>query len=349
MSRRNHSKDTKVAGLKSKKKQVPWEKLMKEQNDYDNEQYNIRSSKSDGLALDTTFEEGLGYSPKSSINYNGVNDTRSLFDNGLSRGHTKPNFNLSESMNSLTLRQTKPPVSSPLPRYEGDGSTIRHVSPERTSNGFHQTSPTLVRKSSQIFGPQDPQINPEIENAIISYSYIDLIDVLRYSTKNKVNTEVLRDTLRRDVLVWMDAFSMYMTIICSAHPIRIHDLLKYQRNIIWIYRETQDTTAWWRYDIAFRRKAELRQIQDWSYIDRDLYNTATSERARENLSCLPCLSNEHVLKRCPFGEGGRPGYPLINIEGSPALSNDAIDRALANPEKLLKKPNDGLRLKFAFG
>ena len=347
MSARSRAKDPKTAGVKPKKKQVPWEKLMKEQNDYESEQYNLRTSKSDGLGLDTSAE-GLGYSQKSA-NYSSVDDTRSLFDNGTTKGHTKTNFNLTESMNTLNLRHTKPPRSSPFPINDGDGSTIRHASPDRTSNGFHQTSPTLIRKTMQSFGPQDPQINPEIENAIISYSYIDLIDVLRYSTKNTVNTEVLRDTIRRDILVWLDAFSMYMTIICSAHPIRIHDLLKYQRNIIWIYRETQDTTAWWRYDIAFRRKAELRQIQDWSYIDRDLYNTATSERAREGLSCLPCLSKEHVLKRCPFGEGARTGYPVVDVDGSHSLINEAMDRALANPEKLLKKPNDGLRLKFAFG
>ena len=348
MSSQSRSRDPKATGSKSKKKQVPWEKLIKEQDEYENEHFNLRTAKYDGLSPDAQME-GAGYSLKSPVNYTEVDDTRSLFDNGITKGHVKPSFNLSESMNSLNFRQMKPPRSSPFPKHDGDGSTIRHSSPERSGNGFHQTSPTLVRKSVQSLGPPDPQINPEIENAIISYSYIDLIDVLRYSTKNTVNTEVLRDAIRRDILVWLDAFSMYITIICSAHPIRIHDLLKYQRNIIWIYRETQDVSAWWRYDIAFRRKAELRQIQDWSYIDIDLYNTATSERARENLSCLPCLSREHTLKRCPFGEGARTNYPVVDIDGSPSLTNDAIDRALAHPEKLLKKPSDGLRLKFAFG
>ena len=341
MSGQNRSGNPKATALKSKKKQVPWEKLMKEQNEYESEQYNLRTSRYDGQLLDTP------YSLKPSANYTAVDDTRSLFDNGIAKESMKQNLN--ESMNSLTLRQMRPPRSSPFPKSDVDISTIRHSSPERTGNGFHRTSPTLVRKSIQSLGPPDPQINPEIENAIISYSYIDLIDVLRYSTKNSVNTEVLRDAIRRDILVWLDAFSMYITIICSAHPIRIHDLLKYQRNIIWIYRETQDTSAWWRYDIAFRRKAELRQIQDWSYIDSDVYNNATSERARESLSCLPCLSKEHILKRCPFGEGARTGYPVVDIDGSPSLTNDAIDQALANPDKLLKKPSDGLRLKFAFG
>ena len=321
---------------------------MKEQNDYESEQYNVRTSALDGLAVDTPLD-GAGYSMKSSVNYTGANDTKSLFDSRATKGHLKPNFTLSESITSLNLRQMKPLRSSPFPKSEGDVSTLRHSSPDRTGNGFHQTSPTLIRKSIQSLGPPDPQINPEIENAIISYSYIDLIDVLRYSTKNTVNTEVLRDAIRRDILVWLDAFAMYMTIICSAHPIRIHDLLKYQRNIMWIYRETQDISAWWRYDIAFRRKAELRQIQDWSYIDTDLYEISTSERARESLSCLPCLSKEHILKRCPFGEGARKAYPVVVIDGSPSLTNDAIDQALANPDKLLKKPSDGLRLKFAFG
>ena len=318
---------------------------MQENTEYDKEQSNLRSSRSDGLAgLGLSqVQEDLGYTPKAPANYSGVQDTRLLFDSGQQQGFTRPRFNLNESMNSMNLRQNRPPRSSPSPT----GRSTRYTSPDRT-NGFHQTSPTLIRKERQSFGPLDPQINPEIENAIISYCYIDLIDVLRY-TKNTVNMEALREAMRRDILVWIDAFTMYMTIICSAHPIRVHDLLKYQRNIIWIYRETQDSTTWWRYDVAFRRKAELRQIQDWSYIDRDLFSMASSERARENFTCLPCLSNEHVLKKCPFGDGPRKSYPVIDVNGSPAANNEAIDRALANPEKLLKKPSEGLNLKFAFG
>ncbi|XP_065069605.1 echinoderm microtubule-associated protein-like 6 [Rhopilema esculentum] len=346
MSARSRTTNMGAPGTKSKKKEVPWEKLMKEQTDFDNGQANLRTAKSDGLAFDQTMDD-LGYSPKSSVTYSGVNDTKSLFDNSLQRGHTKPNFNLNESMNSLTLRQNRPPRSSPTAAAPFD-ATVRHSSPGRTSNGFHRTSPTLIRKNMNSFGPPDPQINPEIENAVISFCFIDLVDILRYSN-NMVNTEILREMLRKDILVWLDAFSMYMTVICSAHPIRLHDLLKYQRNIIWIYRETEDTSAWWRYDIAFRRKAELRQIQDWSIIDRDLYGAASSERVREGFSCVPCLSNEHVLRKCPFGEGAKKGYPVIDLNGTIASNNEAMERALANPEKLLKKPNDGLKLKFAFG
>ncbi len=358
MSGRRRPADVKTTTSKQRKNKVPWEGLVESSKSNDLSFWDEENQRQAGLGRSA---ERLEYSPKSAINYGGVQDTTSLFNNSTrpqqQQGPTprKSNFNLNESLDSLTLRDDLPPRSSPSPNGRATRTSVNDLfqsstrsSPEK--NSFYQTSPTLMRKERASFGPLDPQVNPEIENTIISFSYVNFLDVLRYS-KNNVNLDYLKEMLKKDILAWIDAFSIYSSIVCRSHPVRVHDLLKYQRNIIWIYRETEDASAWWRYDIAFRRKAELRQIHDWSSIDRDLYAAASSERMRETLSCITCLSSEHVLKKCPFEDiSSRRGHARSSdVNGVPVSNNEAIERAYANPAKLLKKPNEGLRLKFAFG
>eukprot|EP00794_Sanderia_malayensis_P008064 gene8064-8927_t len=339
---------------KPKNRKVPWEGLIQPSNDLEPTISKSKRRTRDELGPGRKSTENFDYSPKSSFNYGEINDTTSLFNDPNPQGTRR--FNLSESLSSLQLRDgTSPPRSNPNPLRASTSADNffrpRSRSPERnTTNGFYQTSPTLLRKERGLFGPSEPQINPEIENAIVSFSYVDFVDILRYS-KNTTNTDQLKQSLRKDILAWIDAFSVFMSVMCSSHPVRVHDLLVYQRNMIWIYRETSDPTAWWRYDVAFRRKAELRQIQDWSVIDRDIYRAATSEKVRETLTCVTCLSGEHIMKKCPFGDSkrGQQRGGSFDVNAVVPSNNEAIEKAYANPSKLLKKPNEGLRLKFAFG
>ena len=330
------------------KSKVPWEGLVKVESQ--------EAMSPARMEVRGGSVQQLRFSPNSSINYSDVHDPADLYNSRssiaqttLAKTATKGSFNLKDSFNSRPMQQSQTLLHSKSP-------------PRSTSMPLLSSSRLLEEKSSppitshrQSIGPTDGHLSHEVEDAIVSGSYVDFVEILGPS-KRILNRDELRDTLRKDILTWVDCFSTYVSVSCGAHPIRVKDLMKYQRIVLWIYREVQDPSAWWRYDTAFRKKAELKQIYNWGYIDEELFAKASSTRLRDASSCVLCLSNEHNAKKCPFMEDGlrlnaKRGVNQsgdLNGIGGPSY-NETLERALANPTKLLKRPSEGLRLKFAFG
>ena len=209
------------------------------------------------------------------------------------------------------------------------------------------------------FGPVDPNIGSELENQIIQGSFVDFVQ-LALLLGHANNDMQAQELLRRDILIWCDCFSLYVSIIATVRPAMTASLMFYNRIILWIYRESQDTSAWWRYDRAFRRYASTVSDTDWSVVSQEIYAGSISVKYRETMKCIDCLSNQHAEKKCPFviskgkrRSGGSVGGLDITTKSidrsiSPRR-NERIEQALANPEKTAKRPNEGLNLKFAFG
>ena len=64
--------------------------------------------------------------------------------------------------------------------------------------------------------------------------------------------------MAKDILVWLDCFMYYTSIVGSVAPGRIAGLMRYSRIVMWIYKESQDVTSWWRYD--FRLPTPLQNV-----------------------------------------------------------------------------------------
>ena len=78
-----------------------------------------------------------------------------------------------------------------------------------------------------------------------------------------------------DILDWVECFNSYTSIIATFHPHRARDLLAYMALIIRTAKRFGGK-AWFHYDRAFRREAEVNNLQDWSVMQTDLYNFHTS-------------------------------------------------------------------------
>ena len=78
-----------------------------------------------------------------------------------------------------------------------------------------------------------------------------------------------------DVLDWVECFNSYTSIIATFHPHRARDLLAYMALIIRTAKRFGGK-AWFHYNRAFRREAEVNNLQDWSVMRTDLYNFHTS-------------------------------------------------------------------------
>ena len=82
-----------------------------------------------------------------------------------------------------------------------------------------------------------------------------------------------------DIVQWLQAFSIYASVLVATFPGRARDLWAYQLLILRTYAQFRGL-AWLNYDEAFRRDAAARHITDWSSMHLELYNYHTSATVR---------------------------------------------------------------------
>ena len=148
-----------------------------------------------------------------------------------------------------------------------------------------------------------PPIPKEIVKQIREGKYVNFQELLPESLdkENAKNKTFVDETERvDDITKWTDCMAAYIAIFTCDYPNRIRDLLAYQGIITRLYRECQDSRAWQRYDVAFRRKASQSGLKDWSVVDENLWVMASSRDARRAVLCKACLSLAHDQASCPL-------------------------------------------------
>lgn len=168
-------------------------------------------------------------------------------------------FSLKNTMNTLNIgesrQQSKQSVDDffqKRPKQNNQRSARESRQNLNTMNTVASSRPRKNRR--QQMGPFEPNLPPELEKHIVSGDYIDFAEIVMLLGHQKSLEEAFA-LLAKDILVWLDCYMFYASIVGSVAPGRISGLMRYSRIIMWIYKESQDVTSWWRYDKAFRRMA----------------------------------------------------------------------------------------------
>ena len=93
----------------------------------------------------------------------------------------------------------------------------------------------------------------------------------------------------KDILVWLDCYASLVSVLCSAHPLKFHHFMDYQRTIIRAHRMFVGD-RWVVYDACYRRSAANKKSLDWGIKDTDLYN----EHSRGELEQSPAAASVGV-------------------------------------------------------
>ena len=101
----------------------------------------------------------------------------------------------------------------------------------------------------------------------------------------------------KDILVWLDCYASLVSVLCSAHPLKFHHFMAYQRTIIRAHRMFVGD-RWVVYDACYRRSAANKRSLDWGIKDTDLYNETFTGRARAISRCSICWSELHSATEC---------------------------------------------------
>lgn len=208
---------------------------------------------------------------KSSFTYdNGYSDSEEedegdgLYNNSsrqLPNERPRSGFSLKNTMNSLNIdtgqQQSKKSVDNFFQnsRQQNMGQRSMQNPPHKVNMLTSSTNPSRPRKKRhQQMGPFEPNIPPELEKHIVSGEYVEFAEIVMLLGHQKTQEEAFT-LLAKDILVWLDCYMFYTAIVGSVAPGRISGLMRYSRIILWIYKESQDASSWWRYDKAFRRFA----------------------------------------------------------------------------------------------
>ena len=183
---------------------------------------------------------------------------------------------------------------------------------------FQALSLRWLSEKAFIIGPGHAPFPSKLVSTIVGGHFVELADLLSVNLraveqepqtfldgKFVVSLSKRRQVAIKDILTWMEAFTIFQMVLCAAHFHRWPDLSKYTLLIIQTARHCS-SSAWLEYDLAFRKDATASGLSDWSRMNLDLYNFHLRSPAMASrllpqsssstaLASLPAASHDTIL------------------------------------------------------
>ena len=191
--------------------------------------------------------------------------------------------------------------------------------------------PTLLNKPF-VVGPGYSPIPEKLVTKIRSGQFVEMANLLAKNLKAQEvepqtyldGTLLVSSSKKRiqeitDIIIWVEAFTVYMWIFCLAHPSRWQDMT--QQILLIMKTSHQSGKAWLHYDLAFQKDASASGLADWSCMNLDLYNFHT-----HHPSPLPLHPHHQSLATCHLTSASRGTMapvtgPLVNVGTATAAKN----------------------------
>lgn len=233
-------------------------------------------------------------SAQGAINANPVNVSQPVAseapaNQGMSESTVLPGFvntfSLPSCSSNTDVVATALPHSSSLSAslsYPGAPSDTTRLPTSGSSSSTQVCQPFIV-------GPGYAPIPAKTVSHVVCQKFIDLSELLTPSTVDIEPEQQLfmdgrvvlmsrpKSNRKRiaDILSWVEAFSIFMSITTTYCPERVKDLSCYKLTVIRLFRQF-DGWAWLAYDEAFRKEAAITKQSNWSVINHQLYTIHTA-------------------------------------------------------------------------
>ena len=149
-------------------------------------------------------------------------------------------------------------------------------------------------------------VSDKIRRRIINLEFVEMYELLpeawtaEQSQSEGCCRQARRPTRRApitNILVWMEYYSSLVSILGSAYPSVIGELMAYQQTIIIVCRNFEES-AWVVYDRIYHHRAAAQRSLSWLMVDSALYQQTFTGRAIRIQRCTNCFSEHHTSADC---------------------------------------------------
>jgi len=131
-----------------------------------------------------------------------------------------------------------------------------------------------------------------------------------------------------DLSTWLEAYTVFLQCILQVAPHRATELIAYQSLIIEANRRFTPE-GWLDYDRQFRLLAAASPTRRWDIIDGNLWQLATTGRARQACSFCGMTHQPFPSGRCLFRQSRQPPSGAVSTDfhnGRPICRNYQLNR-----------------------
>ena len=213
-------------------------------------------------------------------------------------------------------------------------STSSSVSPQQTHTqgtcNVIQTVPTPITSVKDELGQN---VSNNLKQKIVSGEFVDLAQIFVNSQvssadenqsliliKGKITIQPKQTKKILNIESWTDAFIIYNSIYCSAHPEKYLEMLRYMHTI---RIGSKRSEGWLVYNEQFRLRKAQDPSSSWAVIDQELWllyltssNTASQFSSISSHKCYP-YNYQGICRKQPCSYGHsclrcHGQHPIIN-------------------------------------
>ena len=178
---------------------------------------------------------------------------------------------------------------------------------ERHENEHHGVPPAVpVLPVGGYMGEGLMPVPAKLVRKIHNLEFVEMRDMLpetwlseeEETTRNMLALPRRKSAQLTNILQWVQCFEGMVGVLATRYPQTIPEVMSYMATIVKCSRDF-DGVAWAQYDRAYRRQAAQTKDLHWSRLNPTLFSLCFAGKARRNVACTYCLSDNHGSDGCP--------------------------------------------------
>ena len=146
----------------------------------------------------------------------------------------------------------------------------------------------------------------KIRRKIVNLAFVEMRDLMPESclrddeevAKNALSLPRRKSPPLTNIMLWVQCFAGMVGVFSTQYPQVVPELMAYMATIVKCSRDFEGV-AWSQYDRAYSRQMAQTKDLRWSRLNPTLFSLCFAVRARRNIACSHCLSDNHVSDSCP--------------------------------------------------
>ena len=166
--------------------------------------------------------------------------------------------------------------------------------------------PVATLPAGGVMGEGLMPVPEKIRRKIVNLEFVEMRDLMPESwlrddeevAKNVLSLPRRKSAPMTNILLWVQCFAGIVGVFSTQYAQVVPELMAYMATIVKCSRDFEGV-AWAQYDGAYRRQMAQTKDLRWSRLNPTLFSLCFAGKAKRNIVCSHCLSDNHVSDSCP--------------------------------------------------